>query len=409
MTLAVYYTRHLEAVIQKQNSTAPILWILGPRQAGKTTMLCRLAEEEHRERQYLNLEDPDTRTEALTDSEQFLQRHKPPLILDEVQHVPALLNLLHQSVNAQSRPGDYWIASSVRTFELDTLVDSGAVLLRLYPLSQREITNVPCHPFLPDSRRMQQYQDTGKHVNAPTLLSRFADGCMPGKLSVAGTKRIPFYTAWLTSYIKQDIRLLDPDIDELQFVAFLQALALRCGKPLDYKLLSQQVGIDQDTILDWMYHLTSTGLAYLLLPDPQHELPNTARTPKLYFMDTGLLCYLTNRPGAKPESIDRGEEQMMENYVISEIAKGYNNAGRDPKNLLSYCRLRGGLEIPLILWDAGTFHPVLIQKMGSLNPENVFSALDQGEAPRGTGAVLSMSQAVRPLPIDNWAVPIWLL
>ena len=372
-------------------------------------MLRHLAEEEHRGRQYVDLENSKTLAEAAADPEQFLQRHTPPLILDEIQHAPALLRLLRQSLDTHTRPGDYWIASSVRTFELDTLLDGNTALLRLYPLSQREITNVSCTPFFPDGSRLLLYQDTGKHANASTLLSRFVEGSMPGKRSVSGSKRSPFYAAWLNSYIQKDIQFLDPDIEGQQFQAFLQAVAIRCGKPLEYRTIAQQVGIERDTVLDWVYYLTSTGLAYLLQPDTLHDLPNTARTPKLYLMDTGLLCYLTNRPEQKPEKIYRGEERMLENYVISEIVKGYNNAGKDLKGLLSYCRPKGGQEIPLILWDAGTFHPVLIQKMGCANPEDLFRTLDRGGVPRNTGAVLSMEQAVRPLPMDNWTVPIWLL
>ncbi len=413
----MYIKRHLESAIRRLKERVPVIWVSGPRQAGKTTMLQHLAEEENRRRAYLNLEDPAVQAEAREDPDAFLRRHAPPLFLDEVQNAPELLPFLNHWADVSRHPGDFWLSSSVNTPDLavhQKAMGGLAAMLHLYPLSQREIAGMPCVPFFPTAPSMQAAWDSAKPAAYPTLFAHITKGFMPVPNAQQHIYRDRFYTAWLNTYIEKDIRHLAPNINEAAFRRFLPAAAKSCTKPLAYSALAKKAGIDVATARDWIHLLAATEMIFLLSPDSLCALQNTARAPKLYWMDTGLLCHLAGKATSRRDNQAVWQDQLLEDFAIAEIVKGYAGAGRDLSGFLSFYRPPEGREISLVMRDKdarghSTLHPVLIQRTPCASPEKFFQVLDHADVPRSSGAVLSADPVCKPLPPDNWAAPIWIL
>ena len=211
-----YISRHMENRILELSKSFSAILLTGPRQAGKTTMLRVLAEKENIGRQYVSLDDLTERDMAKNDPALFLQLHKPPVLIDEVQYAPELFTYITIHVDEHHNPGDFWMIGS-QIFRLMRGVQESlagrVALLYMSPLSQKEIIGAPCVPFTTDLERLLGERDQIAPVSTPELFGRLWRGSMPGLISGPMMDRNVFYSSYLSTYVERDVRELSGSVD----------------------------------------------------------------------------------------------------------------------------------------------------------------------------------------------------
>ena len=398
-------------IIDISRSYSAIL-LTGPRQAGKTTMLRRLAEEEGIGRRYVTLEDYMERDMAKNDPAMFLQLHKPPVFIDEVQYAPKLFSYIKMYIDEHHNPGDFWMSGS-QVFRLMRGVQESlagrVALLHMSPLSQREIIGAPSLPFTTDLDRLITEQDKMKPVATLELFDRLWRGSMPGLVSGQTPDRNVFYSSYISSYVERDVRELSGGVDALKFNRFVTAVAARCSQLLNYSAIAEDSDTDVPTAKAWMNILETLGIVFLLHPYSNNVLKRTIKTPKVYFYDTGLVCYLTR--WSSPEVAERGAMNgaLLENFTVSEIMKSYQNAGLE--SYLYFYRDRDAKEINVVLEYDGKICPLEIKKTAAPDKRltRVFSVMDKSPLKLGTGAILCMADHISAFDRENLIVPIWMI
>ena len=406
-----YIARHMEQKILDLSKFFSALLITGPRQAGKTTMLKELAKREGIGRGYVSLDDLNTRDMAKNDPKLFLQLHKPPVIIDEVQYAPELFTYIKIHVDEHHMPGAFWLTGSQIYRLMRGVQESLAgrvALLHLSPLSQREITGMSARPFAVDFDALLAESKTISPVDVPHMYERIWKGCMPGLLS-GQIERDIFYSSYLSTYLERDVRELSGAIDALKFNRFVTAAAARCSQLVNYTALAEDADIDIQTAKSWLNILETLGIVFLLHPYSNNVLKRTIRTPKLYFYDTGLVCYLTRWSSAEVAESGAMSGALLENFTVSELMKSYQNTGLSP--YLYFYRDRDAKEIDVILEGNGKLYPLEIKKTATPDKRIVrtFDVIEKSTLERGTGAVLCMAQEFSAFDRDDLIVPIWMI
>ena len=404
-----YISRHMENRILELSRSYSAILLTGPRQAGKTTMLRELMKKENNRRQYVTLDDLTERDMAKNDPAMFLQLHRPPVLIDEVQYAPELFTYVKIHIDRCHNPGDFWMTGS-QIFRLMRGVQESlagrVALLHMSPLSQREITGAPCVPFTTDLEHFLAEQQQIQPVSTPELFARLWRGSMPELISGRMPDRNIFYSSYLSTYIERDVRELSGTVDALKFNRFVTAAAARCAQLLNYKALADDAEIDIQTAKAWLNILETLGIVFLLHPYSNNVLKRTIKTPKLYFYDTGLVCYLTR--WSSPEVAESGAMNgaLLENFAVSEMMKGYQNAGLEP--YLYFYRDRDAKEIDLILEGDGKLCPLEIKKTATPDKRllRVFDVIDKAPLQIGTGAILCMADKFSAFDREHLIVPI---
>ena len=407
-----YISRHMESRILELSKSYSAILLTGPRQAGKTTMLRSLAEKENIGRKYVTLDDLTERDMAKNDPSLFLQLHRPPVLIEEVQYAPELFTYIKIHIDEHHNPGDFWLTGS-QIFRLMRGVQESLAgriaLLHMSPLSQREIIGAPCVPFTTDLDRLLAEQDQIQPVTTPELFARLWKGSMPGLISGQTPDWNIFYSSYLSTYVERDVRELSGSVDALKFNRFVTAVAARCSQLLNYNALAEDADIDMPTAKAWVNILETLGIIFLLHPYSNNVLKRTIKTPKVYFYDTGLVCYLTR--WSSPEVAESGAMNgaLLENFTVSEIMKSYQNAGLEP--YLYFYRDRDAKEIDVVLEGDGKLCPLEIKKTAAPDKRltRVFSVIDKGPLELGTGAILCMADHFSAFDRDNLIVPIWMI
>lgn len=407
-----YIARHMEQRVLELSKSYSAILLTGPRQAGKTTMLRSLAEKESIGREYVSLDDLSVRDMAKNDPALFLQLHKPPVLIDEVQYAPELFTYIKMHIDEHHNPGDFWMTGS-QIFRLMRGVQESlagrVALLHMSPLSQREIIGADCVPFTTDFDRLLAESKKAAPVDTPALFERIWKGSMPGIASGLYEDRNMYYSSYISTYVERDVRELSGTVDALKFNRFITAMAARTSQLLNYKALADDADIDVQTSKAWVDILETLGIISLLHPYSNNVLKRTIKTPKVYFYDTGLVCYLTK--WSSPEVAESGAMSgaLLENFTVSEIMKGYQNAGREP--YLYFYRDRDAKEIDVIMEGDGKLCPLEIKKTATPDKRIVktFHVIDKSPLQLGTGAVLCMADQFGAFDRDNLIVPIWMI
>lgn len=407
-----YISRHMEERILELSKAYSAILVTGPRQAGKTTMLRSLMEKENIGRKYVTLDDLTARDMAKNDPALFLQLHKPPVLIDEVQYAPELFTYIKIYIDDHHSPGDFWMTGS-QIFRLMHGVQESlagrVALLHMSPMSQREIVGAPCVPFTTDFDRLLAESKNIAPVETPELFERIWKGCMPGLVSGQYTDRNIYYSSYLSTYVERDVRELSGNTDALKFNRFVTAVAARTSQLLNYKAIADDADIDMPTAKAWVNVLETLGIIFLLHPYSNNVLKRTIKTPKVYFYDTGLVCYLTK--WSSPEVAESGAMNgaLLENFVVSEIMKSYQNAGLEP--YLYFYRDRDAKEIDVIMEGDGKLCPLEIKKTATPDKRltRVFGVIDKSPLALGTGAVLCMAEQLSAFNRDNLIVPVWMI
>ncbi len=405
-----YITRSLEAVVKEVTKEYPVVLVTGPRQVGKTTMLQKLMEGT--ERSYVSLDDLNERAMAKNDPELFLQLHQPPVLIDEVQYAPELFTYIKIYVDKYHDPGAFWLTGS-QVFKLmqgmqESLAGRVAVL-SMTSLSQAEVYGQNMEPFQVALQELSVRKEQRKPTDAKGIFERIFRGSMPAIVSGAYSNSQIFYNSYLSTYIERDVRELSETIDSLKFLRFITAVAARSSQMLNVAEIVQDADINQVQAKAWLGILETLGIIFYLHPYSNNLLKRLVKTPKLYFYDTGLVCYLTKWSNAETLECGAMNGAILENYVVSEIAKTYLNCGKEP--FMYYYRDKDAKEIDIVIEHDGVLNPIEIKKTSNPGTEltKVFALLDRASVLRDKGAVICMKPEFGAIDRDNYIVPVWLI
>ncbi|GAB2801407.1 ATP-binding protein [Rhabdobacter roseus] len=316
-------SRALEAKAQELLTKFPIVSISGPRQSGKTTFSKLFAPDY----QYLNLELPDSRLFAQSDPRGFLDMYQNRVILDEAQQVPDLFSYLQVYTDERNRPGEYILTGSQNFLLMEKITQSLAgrvALLTLLPLSYAE---------LPQKPPPEAFIFSGGY---PRLFSR----------EISPTD---FFPTYVQTYIERDVRQLIQIQNLTLFQNFLKLMAGRAGQVFNASSLASEVGVSSQTIEAWTSVLEASYIVFRLPPYYKNFNKRITKAPKLYFYDTGLLCYLLGLRSPDELQIHFAKGAIYENFVLLEIMKQQYNQGHRPR--LYYWRDSNQNEVDLLIED----------------------------------------------------------
>lgn len=405
-----YIARNLEKVVLEVTKEYPVVLVTGPRQVGKTTMLQKLMEGT--DRNYVSLDDLNERNLAKTDPEMFLQLHKPPILIDEVQYAPELFVYIKIHVDKYHNAGDFWLTGSQVFKRMSGIQESLAgrvAVLSLTSLSQAEICGGEMQPFTLDIEKLSARRKERTAADTGVIFDLIFRGSMPAIVSEKNSNSQIFYSSYLTTYIERDVREVSDAIDSLTFLHFITAVAARCGQILNIAEIARDADINQKQAKNWLGVLETLGLIFYLHPYSNSMLKRLVKTPKLYFYDTGLVCYLTKWSSAETLQSGAMNGAILENYVVAEIRKTYLNCGKDP--YMYYYRDKDAREIDIILEHDGVLNPIEIKKTANPGSEliKVFKLLDKSSAKRSKGAVVCMKPELSAIDRENYIVPVWMI
>lgn len=405
-----YIKRDLEKTIRALIEDYSCILITGPRQVGKTTVLKNLMTED---REYVTLDDLEERKLAKNDPAMFLQLHGLPIFIDEVQYAPELFSYIKIAIDNGAPASSFWLTGS-QAFKLMELAQESlagrVAILHMPSLSQHELYGSGDNEeFLLDLSKLKARKNKGTMVNVSEMYERIWQGSLPGYRSGKFKDREVFYSSYVQTYIDRDVSETISGVDKLLFRDFIRAAACRVGQVLNVHDIAGDVGVSDDTAKRWLQVLEKSDVIFYLRPYSNNLLKRTVKTPKLYFFDTGLVAYLARY--SAPEILEAGAMNgaILENYVVSEIRKTYQNNAREC--LLWYYRDKDSKEIDMVIEQDGVLHPIEIKK--SINPESKmitsFAVLDKGSVPRGKGAIVCMRSELSAVNSDNYIVPIWMI
>lgn len=405
-----YIARNLEKVVLEVTKEYPVVLVTGPRQVGKTTMLQKLMEGT--DRNYVSLDDLNERNLAKTDPEMFLQLHNPPILIDEVQYAPELFVYIKIHVDKYHNAGDFWLTGS-QVFKLMSGIQESlagrVAVLSLTSLSQAEICGGEMQPFTLDIEKLSARRKERTAADTGVIFDWIFRGSMPAIVSEKNSNSQIFYSSYLTTYIERDVREVSDAIDSLKFLHFITAVAARCGQILNIAEIARDADINQKQAKNWLGVLETLGLIFYLHPYSNNMLKRLVKTPKLYFYDTGLVCYLTKWSSAETLQSGAMNGAILVNYVVAEIRKTYLNCGKDP--YMYYYRDKDAREIDIILEHDGVLNPIEIKKSANPGSEliKVFKLLDKSSAKRSKGAVVCMKPELSAIDRENYIVPVWII
>ncbi|MBN1500108.1 MAG: ATP-binding protein [Spirochaetes bacterium] len=405
-------SRTISSTIISASNSFPVLLLTGPRQVGKTTLLENLAKTN---RNYVTLDDLEQRNLAKTDPALFLQINPPPVTIDEVQYAPELFSYIKIYVDKYKKSGDFWLTGSQK-FHLmkgiqETLAGRVAVI-DLLGLSYAEMSNRADQnfPFLPTADRLKIMQRNHPEIRTLTDIYKIIwNGSFPKLFNDKNRNRDLFYKSYIRTYIERDVKDSYQINNDIAFYNFLRSAAARTGQLLNYADIARDVNIDSKTAKAWLSILERSGIIKLLQPYYNNITKRIIKTPKLYFMDTGLCAYLTAWDSFKTLEAGALSGAILETYVFTEIIKSYWYNGKDP-NIYFY-RDDDQKEIDFIIESNGKLHPIEVKKTATpaLSDIRNFNVLNSLKKEIGEGALLCFRQNIIPLSKNVTAVPIWYI
>ena len=394
--------RHLSSKILKYAKEYPIVAVVGPRQSGKTTLVKALFHSY----KYLSLENLSLRKSATEDPIGFLATHGSFLILDEVQHVPELFSALQERVDVNQEPAQYILTGSSQFLLVENITQSLAgriVTFKLFPLTYPEL-----YQYGEDQNAASIFRVS--HVERPqisldSLYQLLLTGFYP-RIYDKHLESEKWYENYIFTYVERDIRSLLNVRNLRTFEHFLLLCASRSGQLLDYSDLSNALGIAVSTVKEWISILETSGIVFILPPYFENFSKRVVKTPKLYFIDTGLLCHLLSIRTVDHLKTHPLMGQIFETFIISECYKRFNHLGEKPP--LYFWRDQTQNEIDLLIYDGQTGFPIEIKFSQSFHSDfkkTIEQWMTFDKNPAKKGAVIYCGEAVnatRPIPAIPW-------
>ena len=414
-----YIKRAIEKVLLKSGRTFKSVLITGPRQVGKS----RLLEETYKELPQVTFDDKFLLKNAKSDPMLFLKNNPPPLILDEIQYVPELFPEIKKLCDNSKTYGRFFLTGSQQYNLMENVVESlaGRVAIHeLQGLSMREIKSIdfdkyfiPTEGYFTERKKeLVKYDNIWQHIHR---------GFNP-ELQFEEKDWTVYWSGYVQTYIERDVSQLINLKDKMSFITFMTAIAARTGQILNYSAIADEIGKTAATIKEWVSVLCASGLVFLLQPYSSSALHRVIKTPKIFFRDTGLVCYLTRWLTPEALKVSAMNGNIFETFVVSEILKSFSNAGMDYRFSVFYYRGKDKKkiqqngekeklekEIDLIIHENGTLYPIEIKMSANPNVSmaSSFEVLDLDKTKkRGKGIILCLYDSLVHLKENLLAVPI---
>ena len=440
----MYIEREIEQTIQQALHQGKVVLVTGARQVGKTTTLMRCFENNF---DYVSMDNARQRSLAAEDSALFFDSKTFPLIIDEIQRTPELFLPIKEIVDQSEKKGQLILTGS-QTYHLmrgvsETL--AGRIrIIQMPPLSLRELAHTWGYAGNKDALKPRAY--VPKKINAASSLKFNAQagaarktsedtptikdapsyndasnsatsiweiihrGSMP-ELQDAAINWDAFYSDYVSTYLERDVRDLISVKDETKFYNFMVACAALTGQLFNASEVAENVGIDHKTAQSWLSVLKASNIVHVIQPFWPNVNKRITKMPKIYFLDTGLVCHLTR--WTTPDQLKCGAAagHIFETFVVSEILKSYMNAGGNMRDVWFY-RDSKKREIDVVVQDGHILHPVEIKTAATVGASAVknFSCLEAfSDYEVGAGHVICQTKEVYPITKTVQAVPVWAI
>lgn len=405
-----YIQRAISEVLKTRVNESKCTLIVGARQVGKST----LVRHEFSQYNRTNFDDRLTRMQAKEEPKLFFLNNPCPLFIDEVQKEGSVLEEIKQKVDESDKRGQFILSGSQKLELMKGVSESlaGRVsVCELSGLSLREINQIPFNRhFVPTDEYLKNREEHLKvYDNIWEIIHK---GSYPELYDIERDWQ-DFYSSYVTTYLERDINELIA-ADSITFTKFLTAVAARTGEILNYANIASEIGVSEPTIKTWISILERTGIVYILQPYSASVLKRAIKTPKIYFRDTGLACYLTRWLTADALKNSAVAGNMFETFVVSEILKSYSNEGIDYRFHISYYRgkdknVNSENEIDLIIEENGVLYPIEIKMSGNPKAEmgSTNELLDKiPDKKRGVGIILCLIEKKTYLRENLLALPL---
>ncbi|HTF05914.1 MAG TPA: ATP-binding protein [Bacteroidia bacterium] len=376
-------SRIAEKLIRSHARQFRALAVIGPRQSGKTTLVRTVFPN----KPYISLENPDERLFATSDPRAFLRRFTHGAILDEAQRVPELFSYLQQILDETKKTGLFILTGSNNFLLQESITQSlaGRIgFIDLLPLSATEINSIT----------------SIEHTSGDIILK----GCYP-ELYDKKIRAGVWYPSYIRTYVERDVKLLRNIDNTLLFNRFLQLCAGRIGQQLSVSALSNECGIDVKTVNAWLGVLQSSYIIHLVQPHHRNFNKRVVKTPKLYFIDTGLACSLLGIRETRELENSHFKGALFENLVVMELQKNILNHGSASR--LYFWRDNKGVEIDVLIDTGKKLIPVEIKSAQTVQESQLKSLLQWSKFSGITGGYLfydgqmELTTSTR-VKVSNW-------
>lgn len=400
----MYIRREIESTIDAMLTQGKVVLVTGARQVGKTTVLKEHLGDTF---SYVSMENPRDYLLAKQDAVLFFDSHDLPLIIDEVQRVPELFSPVKWIVDQSDQRGRIVLTGS-QTYHLMKGVSESLAgrirILEMPSLSLRELIGAADnpHPYVPAQIAKP------KHVEDLDTWSIIHRGSMP-ELQDNSVDWDSFYSDYVSSYLERDVRDLINVKDEAKFYNFMVACAARSGQLFNATDIGNAIDVDHKTVKAWLSVLQASNIVRVIQPFWSNVDKRLTKTPKIFFMDTGLVCHLTR--WTTPDQLRNGAVagHVFETFVVSEVLKSYMNAGANLRDVWFY-RDAKKREIDLVIQEGHVLHPVEVKTAATVGGDAVknFGCLEGlSDYEVGFGHVVCQTDEPYFVTRGVQAVPVW--
>ncbi|MCL2045507.1 MAG: ATP-binding protein [Oscillospiraceae bacterium] len=402
-----YINRSLERKFLRMSGFFKVVLVTGARQVGKTTMLRYLAGKQNRT--YVSLDSMLARDLAKSDPVLFFQTYKPPIIIDEVQYAPELFSQIKIICDESDETGLFWLTGSQQYNMMKNVQESlaGRVgILQLYGFAMNEKDGIVFENELDFSLAcLLSRQEQSKKNDITYVFEYIWRGGLPQLFHADDEQRQEYFNSYINTYLMRDAADLGSVNDALRFGRFLRACAALVGQQVNYKTLADASEISQPTSKVWLELLESMGIVYLLQPYSNNLLKRLAKTPKLYFCDTGFAAYLAMWPSWETLMNGAASGHYFENFIVMELRKSYSYSQKDA--YMTYYRDSNAKEINILLQVDNEIHPLEIKKTAKPDRRDVgkFTVLDKALLKQGSGGIICLCEEVIPIDSMNCFIP----
>lgn len=409
METSYLYPRTIATEVAELSRSFPCVLVTGARQVGKSTLLQSMLPQGMK---YITLDDYRLAEQAKSDPIGFLELYQPPLCIDEIQYAPELLRAIKLRVDAEPRrKGMFWLTGSQRFHLMQGVSESlaGRIgILDLYTFSQSELTGkaAEAKPFSCDVADMNERLRTNEPCDISSLYERIWRGGYPGIVCDAAAKPEAYFSAYLQTYLERDVQSLQQVGDRGAFVALMKSAAARTGQQLVYSDIARDADVSVNTAKRWISILETSGIINLLPPYYVNTTKRLAKSPKLYFMDTGFCSWITG--WSTPEQLMNGAQSgaILETWVYGQLCRSFTNRGVMPR--LSYFRNSNGAEVDFLIEKDNCIYPLEVKRGSSpsISALKGVAAIPPGNAEIKPGVVLCTALDFLPLGKGAYAFPI---
>ena len=416
--------RHIEPVVARRAKNSKAILLTGPRQVGKSTLFKHLFSDVNQ----VTFDDDLLLAQAAEDVGLFLLNNPCPLMIDEVQKCPSIFNRLKIVLDNTEKLSNFFLTDSQKLQLMENVRDSLAgriSIVELEGLSLREINDVDFNRhFVPTEDYLSEREKHLKKYSAD-IWETIHRGSYPELYANPEREWIDYYQSYVKTYLERDVNKLIKAKNHLTFIRFMTAVAARTGQQLNYANIASELDVSEVTVKEWISILEKSGIVYILKPYKASVLNRAVKTPKLYFRDTGLCCYLTR--WLTPETLKSGAMAgaMFETFVINEILKSYSNEGLDYDFDVYYYNGKDKKKkdengktvevegkIDLIIQENGILYPIEI-KMSTMPKAAMASEFDVldgiPDKKRGMGAIICLIDRKLYLRENLVALPLEFL